>query len=60
MATALWGFVLGAGFLAMAMSLSNTSIPKDASSVALVGAGALLALVGGLLAAKSYRESRNR
>ena len=60
MATALWGFVLGAGFLAMAMSLSNTSIPKDASSVALVGAGSLLALVGGLLAAKSYRESRNR
>ena len=60
MATAFWGFVLGAGFLAMGMSLSNVPIPKDGTTVSLLAAGALLALVGGLLAAKSYRESRGR
>jgi hypothetical protein len=60
MATAFWGFVLGAGFLAVAMSLSNIPIPKDGPTVGLLAAGTLLALVGGLLAEKSYRESRDR
>ena len=60
MATAFWGFVLGAGFLAVAMSLANVTIPQDGATVALLCGGAVLAVVGGLLAAKSYRESRGR
>jgi len=59
-ATAVWGFILGAGFLAMGLSLSNIRIPRSGSTAGLLGAGLLLALVGGLLASKSYRESRNR
>ncbi|MBD3868541.1 MAG: hypothetical protein IFK94_10500 [Acidobacteria bacterium] len=60
LATAIWGFILGAGFLAVGMSLSNVSIPRDGSTVGLLGAGILFAVVGGLLASKAYRESRNR
>ncbi len=59
-ATALWGFVLGAGFLALALSLSNVRIPRDGAAIGLLAAGALFAAVGGVLGAKSYRESVNR
>ncbi len=60
MATAFWGFILGAGFLAMGMGLNNVAVPRDISTFGLLAAGALVAVVGGLLAAKSYRESRHR
>ena len=59
-ATAFWGFVLGAGFLALGLSINNVALPKDMPSLGLLAAGALVAVVGGLLAAKSYRESRRR
>ena len=43
----------------MGLSLSNIQVPKSGSTIGLLGAGVLLAVVGGLLASKSYRESRN-
>ena len=60
MAAALWGFVLGVGFLALAFSMSNVKIPRDGATFGLLAAGALLAVIGGVLGAKSYRESVNR
>ena len=59
-ATAFFGFLLGAGFLAMALCLGNVALPKDGTTTCLLAAGAVLAAVGGLLASKSYREMRNR
>ncbi len=58
--TSFFGFLLGAGFLAIALCLGNVALPKDGGTIGLMAAGAILAAVGGLLASKSYREARNR
>ena len=60
MATAMFGFLLGAGFLAITLCIENVAAPKNGTTIGLLTAGAVLAMVGGLLASKSYRETRNR
>ena len=60
MAAALFGFLLGAGFLAIALCLEDVAVPKNGATFGLLTAGCFLSMVGGLLASKSYRETRNR
>ena len=60
MATALFGFLLGAGFLGIALCVENVAVPNNGATIGLLTVGAVLAMVGGLLASKSYRETRNR
>ena len=57
---ALWGFILGSGFLAVALSADGNAIPKDSKTLGMVAAGAILSVIGGLVAAKAYRETMAR
>ncbi len=57
---ALWGFLLGAGFLAVALKVGSTEISIDLKTLGMVASGAVLSVLGGLMAAQSYRESIGR
>ena len=59
-AATLWGFVLGSGFLAVALSADGNSIPKDLKTLGMITAGAVLSIIGGLVAAQAYRETMGR
>jgi hypothetical protein len=56
----LWGFVTGVGSLASVHALSGAPVVLTLESLGLVLPGALLALVGGAVAAAAYREVRRR
>ena len=57
---ALWGFILGSGFLSVALSADGNSIPKDLKTLGMITAGAVLSIIGGLVAAQAYRENMGR
>jgi hypothetical protein len=57
---ALWGFILGSGFLAVALSADGNAIPKDLKTLGMVVGGAILSMIGGLVTAKAYRETMAR
>ena len=56
----LWGFMLGMGFLAVALSAGGSEVPKDLKTLGMVAGGTVLSIIGGLVAAKAYREAMGR
>ena len=56
----LWGFLLGTGFLAVALSAGGNGVPRDLKTLGMVAGGAVLSIIGGLVAAQAYRETMGR
>jgi hypothetical protein len=57
---ALWGYLLGIGVLAAAMSRIDVRVPLEGGVLAWLLTGALLGLAGGLIVAGAYKEARRR
>lgn len=57
---ALWGFILGVGAFAAALAISGRRADVNASVLGYVVPGALVAMAGGIVASKAYREVRER
>ena len=56
----LWGFLSGAVTLSVAFAVSGRSVPGLPLTLAALSVGAVLAVVGGVIAAGAYREARRR
>ena len=56
----LWGYVLGIGVLAAALSRGETEVAIDRAVALWLTGGSLAVMAGGWIAAGAYRESRRR
>ena len=56
----LWGYVLGIGVLAAALSRGEADVAIDRAAALWLTGGSIAVLAGGMIAAGAYRESRRR
>jgi hypothetical protein len=56
----LWGYLLGVGVLAAAMSRGDVHVNVDSTLALWLLCGSLAGIVGGFVAAGAYREARRR
>jgi len=56
----LWGFCIGTAAILIGLNLMETPLRPDPTLMAAIAAAAVLALVGGIIAAIAYRDAARR
>jgi hypothetical protein len=57
---ALWGFLIGSGALLIGFSATGARLHLGGGPLAALAAASILAVVGGMVAARAYREATRR
>jgi len=56
----LWGFLIGTATLLFGLSLEGTRLDLSPAAIIAMSAAVVLAVVGGIVAARAYREAARR